>query len=139
MNSNNPIQKQPYWSSNSQWGCLFYQNIILHQESTQQVLLFLDKYMKRSGKDKQPINHPSAGSVFKRPEGAFAAALIEECGLKGCAVGGAEVSEKHAGFIINDHNASAEDVLSLIAHIKKVVKEKKNVDLTCEVKFIGRK
>ncbi len=90
-------------------------------------------------KDKQPINHPSAGSIFKRPEGAFAAALIEQCGLKGYAVGGAEVSEKHAGFIVNDRNATAKDVLSLIEHIKKVVKEQKNIDLTCEIRFIGRK
>jgi len=89
-------------------------------------------------KEKQPINHPSAGSVFKRPEGNFAAALIEECGLKGCGVGGAFVSPKHAGFIVNDNGATAKDVLELIAHIQKVVKEKKNVDLTCEVKFIGR-
>lgn len=87
---------------------------------------------------KQPINHPSAGSVFKRPEGFFAAALIEECGLKGYTVGGARVSPKHSGFIVNDDHASSEDVLALIRHIKNVVKESKNVDLCCEVKYIGR-
>ena len=90
-------------------------------------------------KTKQPINHPSAGSIFKRPEGAYAAALIEDCGLKGYTCGGAQVSPKHAGFIVNDNGATAEDVLQLIAHIQKVVKEKKNVDLCCEVKFVGRK
>ena len=89
-------------------------------------------------KTKQPINHPSAGSVFKRPEGYYAAALIEECGLKGYAVGGAQVSPKHSGFIVNDNGASAQDVLDLIGHIQKVVKDEKNVDLCCEVKFIGR-
>ncbi len=90
-------------------------------------------------KEKQPINHPSAGSVFKRPENGYAAALIEECGLKGYEYGGAQVSPKHAGFIVNDNGASAEDVLGLIEHIQKVVKEKKNVELCCEVRFVGRK
>ncbi len=89
-------------------------------------------------KTKQPINHPSAGSVFKRPETGYAAALIEECGLKGYTVGGANVSEKHSGFIVNDNNATAADVLALIDHIKTVVKQEKNVELCCEVKFIGR-
>ncbi len=88
-------------------------------------------------KQKQPINHPSAGSVFKRPSGYYAAALIDECGLKGYTVGGANVSEKHAGFIVNDHNASAEDVKELIKYIQKVVKEKKGVQLTCEIRMIG--
>ena len=90
-------------------------------------------------KEKQPINHPSAGSVFKRPKDGYAAALIEECGLKGCEYGGAQVSPKHAGFIVNDNGATAEDVLGLIEHIKKTVKEKKNTELCCEVRFIGRK
>lgn len=89
-------------------------------------------------KAKQPINHPSAGSVFKRPKEGYAAAMIEECGLKGYAIGGANVSEKHSGFIVNDNNATAEDVLRLIEHIKAVVKREKNVDLCCEVRFIGR-
>ena len=87
---------------------------------------------------KQPINHPSAGSIFKRPEGYYAAALIEECGLKGYTVGGAQVSPKHSGFIVNDNGASADDVLKLISHIRKVVLDEKNVDLNCEVRFIGR-
>lgn len=90
-------------------------------------------------KEKQPINHPSAGSVFKRPKDGYAAALIEECGLKGYEYGGAQVSPKHAGFIVNDNGASAEDVLGLIEHIQQVVKEKKNIELCCEVRFIGRK
>ena len=89
-------------------------------------------------KTKQPVNHYSAGSVFKRPdiEGCYAAALIEECGLKGYSVGGAEVSKKHSGFIVNDRNATAEDVRQLIEHIKKVVLEQKGIELCCEIKFV---
>ena len=87
-------------------------------------------------KTKQPVNHYSAGSVFKRPKGYYAAALIEECGLKGYAIGGAEVSKKHSGFIVNDHNATAEDVRQLVEYIKKVVLEKKGVELCCEIKFV---
>lgn len=88
-------------------------------------------------KDKQPLEYPSAGSTFRRPEGHFAGALIESSGLKGCRIGGAEVSEKHAGFIINVGNATAKDVLDLIAHVQKVVKEKHGVDLEPEVKITG--
>ena len=88
-------------------------------------------------KSKQPLEYPSAGSTFKRPEGYFAAALIEECGLKGASVGGAEVSEKHSGFIINKNNATCEDVKNLIAYVKKEVYKQKGVELHCEVKFIG--
>lgn len=87
-------------------------------------------------KDKQPLEYPSAGSTFKRPEGYFAGALIEQSGLKGASVGGAQVSQKHAGFVINKGGASCKDVLDLIAHCQKVVKEKFNVDLETEVKVI---
>ena len=69
-------------------------------------------------KSKQPYDMPSAGSVFKRPQGYYAAALIEECGLKGRRVGGAQVSEKHAGFIVNTGGATCQDVLGLIAEIQ---------------------
>lgn len=84
-------------------------------------------------RDKQPLEYPSCGSTFKRPEGYFAAALIEECGLKGCAVGGAQVSEKHSGFVINKGGASFEDVMELVRHIKRTVMEKKGVELECEM------
>ena len=87
-------------------------------------------------KSKQPLEYPSAGSTFKRPEGYFAAALIEECGLKGEHVGDAEVSVKHSGFIINKGNATCSDVLSLIEKVKEKVKEMKNVELECEVKLL---
>lgn len=88
-------------------------------------------------KQKQPLELPSAGSVFKRPEGYFAGKLIEDCGLRGFSIGGAEVSAKHCGFIVNRSNASTDDVLNLISHVQKVVKEKTGVFLETEVKIVG--
>ena len=89
-------------------------------------------------RDKQPLHQLSAGSTFKRPEGYFAGKLIEDCGLKGFKIGGAEVSEKHSGFVVNADNASAEDVKKLIAEVQRIVKEKFDVELETEVKFLGR-
>lgn len=86
-------------------------------------------------RDKQPLEYPSAGSTFKRPEGYFAGALIQECGLKGFCIGGAQVSEKHAGFVINKNNASTDDILKLIKHIQDTVYKTKGVLLETEVKF----
>ena len=94
-----------------------------------------DKLQRR--KDKQPLEYPSAGSTFKRPEGYFAGALIEESGLKGYTVGGAQVSEKHAGFVINKNKATATDVITLIKDVQKIVFEKHGVMLETEVKIIG--
>ncbi|WP_408645756.1 UDP-N-acetylmuramate dehydrogenase [Tindallia magadiensis] len=87
---------------------------------------------------KQPYDLPSAGSVFKRPEGFFAGKLIEDCGLKGCTVGKAKVSELHAGFIVNMGGATASDVLSLMEMIKNKVREKYEVELESELRIIGR-
>ncbi len=87
--------------------------------------------------DKQPLNLPSAGSVFKRPDGHFAGKLIEDSGLKGFSIGGAMVSDKHAGFIVNTGNATAKDVKELIKYIQNKVKEKFNVDLETEVLEVG--
>ena len=84
-------------------------------------------------REKQPLEFPSAGSTFKRPEGYFAGALIEQCGLKGFSIGGAQVSEKHSGFIINRDKASASDVLFLIEHIKSEVYKRFGVMLECEI------
>ncbi len=84
-------------------------------------------------KDKQPLEYPSAGSTFKRPEGYFAGALIEQCNLKGKSVGGAQVSEKHAGFVINKGNATSTDILDLIELIQTTVKEETGVTLQPEV------
>ncbi|HZX47132.1 MAG TPA: UDP-N-acetylmuramate dehydrogenase [Clostridia bacterium] len=91
----------------------------------------------RLRKEKQPLDLPSAGSTFKRPEGYYAGKLIEDAGLKGARIGGAMVSEKHCGFIVNMGNATAGDIVALINHIKKQVKEKFSVELQPEVKVIG--
>lgn len=88
-------------------------------------------------KDKQPLEFPSAGSTFKRPEGFFAGKLIEDSGLRGARVGGASVSSKHCGFVINDDNASAEDISKLIMCVQKTVKEKYDVLLETEVIRVG--
>ena len=88
-------------------------------------------------RQKQPLEYPSAGSTFKRPEGYFAAKLIEDAGLKGCSRGGAQVSEKHAGFVVNKGNATAKDVCELTDYIKSTVMEKFGVKLELEVVKVG--
>lgn len=97
----------------------------------------MDDFMARR-KDKQPLEFPSAGSTFKRPLGHFAGALIEKNNLKGVSVGGAMVSDKHAGFVINYDNATAEDVKELMKKIKEVVRKNDGVELEPEVIFIGK-
>ena len=87
-------------------------------------------------KTSQPLEYPSAGSTFKRPEGYFAAALIDQCGLKERTVGGARVSQKHAGFVINIGGATCADVLELIRQVQQCVKEEKGVDLEPEVRIV---
>lgn len=84
----------------------------------------------------QPLEYPSAGSVFKRPIGHFAGKLIQDCGLKGYSVGGAQVSQKHAGFIINTGGATAADIRTLTAYVQKTVLEKTGVELEREIQFI---
>lgn len=86
---------------------------------------------------KQPVQFPSAGSTFKRPVGGFAAALIEEAGLKGLTVGGAQVSEKHSGFVINIGGASCDDVIELMKQVRKIVLDKSGITLEPEVRIIG--
>ncbi len=93
--------------------------------------------LNRRRSEKQPLEYASAGSTFKRPEGYFAAKLIEDTGLKGMSVGDAEVSTKHSGFIINKGNAKAADILNLIKLVQKRVKSKFDVDLYTEVRIIG--
>ena len=95
----------------------------------------MDEVMRRR-REKQPLDFPSAGSVFKRPPGHYAGALIEQCGLKGRSVGGAQVSEKHAGFIINTGGAKAADVRALIAIVQAVVEQETGVLLEPEIKFV---
>jgi len=93
-------------------------------------------HLNEQRRAKQPLNMPSAGSTFKRPIGHFAGKLIGDAGLKGFKIGGALVSQKHAGFVVNDGNATAKDVLELIDHIKNVVQKKYNVLLEEEVVII---
>lgn len=107
----------------------------LHKDDPDCIRARMDEYMSRR-KEKQPLEYPSAGSVFKRPQGYFAGGLIEQCGLKGKAVGGAMVSRKHAGFIINTGGATCRDVLQLIEQIQNTVLQKTGVFLECEVKVM---
>ena len=97
----------------------------------------MDGFLNRR-KEKQPLQNPSAGSTIKRPQGYFAGALIEKNNLKGFSVGGAMVSEKHAGFVINRNNATSDDVKTLMAEIQKRVYENDIVKLEPEVIFVGR-
>lgn len=90
----------------------------------------------KSRKDNQPLEYPSAGSTFKRGEDFITAKLIDECGLKGYTIGGAQVSEKHAGFIINKDKATSKDIIELIDYVKKVVKEKKGKKIELEIEII---
>lgn len=107
----------------------------LFPKNKNEIFYLMQDTMERR-KAKQPLNRPSAGSVFKRPEGYYAAALIEQCGLKGLSVGDAQVSEKHSGFIVNNGRASSGDVLELIERVKGAVREKTGVELQCEIKYI---
>lgn len=89
--------------------------------------------------DKQPLEYPSCGSVFRRPPGHFAGQLIQEAGLQGYRIGGVEVSKKHAGFIVNVDNGTATDYEEMIAHVQKVVLENSGIELQPEVRVIGDK
>ena len=86
--------------------------------------------------EKQPLDYPSCGSTFKRPVGSYASKLIDECGLKGFSIGGAAVSEKHAGFVINQNNASTSDILELCEYIQNTVKDSTGFDLELEIEFL---
>lgn len=104
--------------------------------SKEEIQSKMDEYAQ-SRKEKQPIQFPSAGSVFKRGQDFIAAKLIDECGLKGYTVGGAQISTLHAGFIINIGNATAQDVISIIEHEKQVVLEKTGKNIELEVELLG--
>ena len=101
-----------------------------------EIKALMNDYIGRR-REKQPLEYPSAGSTFLRPEGYFAGALIEQCGLKGYTIGGAQVSEKHAGFVINIGGATSNDIKSLVQHIKATVLKNTGVELQCEIKFEG--
>ncbi|WP_408615878.1 UDP-N-acetylmuramate dehydrogenase [Lutispora saccharofermentans] len=101
------------------------------------IKMLMDEYSDRR-QSKQPLNMPSAGSVFKRPEGYYAGKLIEDAGLRGYTIGGAQISEKHCGFIVNTGDAAAKDIYNLIKHIQRTVYERFGVKLETEIRLIGR-
>ncbi|WBW50427.1 UDP-N-acetylmuramate dehydrogenase [Peptoniphilus equinus] len=113
-------------------GCTFK----LHPADKAGIRSTMDELMDRR-RAKQPLELPSSGSTFKRPPGHFAGKLITDCGLKGLRYGGAMISDKHAGFVVNVDSATAEDVKQLIATVQKVIKEEYNVSIEREVKYIG--
>lgn len=104
-----------------------------NKEKIKEKMVEYTEYRKKN----QPINYPSAGSVFKRGEDFITAKLIDECGLKGYSVGGAKVSNLHAGFIINTGNATAKDVIEIVEHVKKAVYNKFNKEIELEIEIIG--
>ncbi len=110
----------------------------LDEGDYEQITAAMKDYAQRRA-DKQPLDMPSAGSTFKRPEGYFAGQLIEEAGLKGFSYGGAQVSEKHAGFVVNKGGATSSDIETLIGLVKEKVFENSGVILEPEVKIIGKK
>lgn len=110
--------------------------IQLEKGNKEEIKSKIEEYSK-SRREKQPLNMPNAGSVFKRGEGFVTAKLIDECGLKGYSIGDAEVSTLHAGFIVNKGNAIAEDVLKLMQYIKEKVQEKFNVNIEPEIRILG--
>lgn len=109
-------------------GCTFK----LSNGVKEDILAFMEDIMQRRI-DKQPLDKPSAGSSFKRPVGHFAAALIDQCGLKGCSIGGAQVSEKHAGFIVNTGSATCKDIVELAEYVERTVLEKSGVAIEKEM------
>lgn len=109
---------------------------LLEEGNAEQIKATMDELAARR-REKQPLEYPSAGSTFKRPEGYFAGELIMNAGLRGFRIGGAQVSEKHCGFVINMGNASAADIMDLIREVQLRVKDKFNVELESEVVFLG--
>ena len=108
----------------------------LSKGNKEEIFMKMEDFRSRREK-KQPLEFPSAGSTFKRPEGHFAGQLIDNAGLRGYSIGGAKVSDKHCGFIINMGNATSSDIYNLILKVQKTVKEKFNVELLTEVKLLG--
>lgn len=108
----------------------------LKKGNSNEIKAKIDEYMENR-REKQPLEYPNAGSVFKRKDNYITAKLIDECGLKGYSIGDAEVSQKHAGFIINKGSASSKDVLDLIDYIKKIVKDKYKIDIETEIIVLG--
>ena len=110
--------------------------LLAHAEKPEQIMQRMEE-LKKQRVEKQPLEYPSAGSTFKRPEGYFAGKLIMDAGLRGFSVGGAAVSEKHCGFVVNKGGATAADICTLMDEVTKIVQEKYAVTLEPEVKKVG--
>jgi len=117
-------------------GIILSGKIKLEKGNKEEIKTKMEEYSK-TRREKQPLNMPNAGSIFKRGEGYITAKLIDECGLKEYRIGDAEVSELHAGFIVNKGNATAKDILNLIQYIKYKIKEKFNIDIETEIRIFG--
>ncbi|WP_136479333.1 UDP-N-acetylmuramate dehydrogenase [Acetivibrio thermocellus] len=117
-------------------GIVIKTSMKLKKGNKEEIKALMDDLTQRR-QEKQPLEMPSAGSIFKRPEGYFAGKLIEDCGLRGHRIGGAEVSQKHCGFIVNTGDAKAKDILDLIEYIRNTVKMKFGVDMQTEVRIVG--
>jgi len=117
--------------------CLITETVMSLEPGRREDISARMEELLRRRSDKQPLELPSAGSVFKRPPGRFTGKVIGDCGLKGYAIGGAQVSEKHCGFIVNRGGATAKDVLLLIEHIKNTVRGRFGVELECEIRLVG--
>ncbi len=126
--------RSSFLQKNNDYICL-EATITLKKGNTEEIMELINERKKRR-LETQPLEYPSAGSVFRNPEGDFAGRLIEEIGYKGKSIGGAKVSEKHANFIINNGNATGEDIKKLINEIKEKVKEKYNIELKVEQEFV---
>lgn len=118
-------------------GLIVLSALFAFEKDSPQAIAARVKELQDKRNSKQPVNYPSAGSTFKRPAGGFAAALIDEAGLKGYRVGGAMVSEKHAGFVINAGGATAQDVLDVMRHVRETVYARSGILLEPEVRLIG--
>lgn len=122
------FEKNPAW-------CILSATLRLQQGDAGAILAQMQDYLDRR-KAKQPLEWPSAGSTFKRPQGAFAGRLIEDCGLRGFTVGGAQISEKHCGFVINRGGATCADVVALTEEVKRIVREKTGYVLEREIRVV---
>lgn len=122
------FEKNPGW-------CILSATVRLRRDDADSVLERMQEFLRRR-KEKQPLEWPSAGSTFKRPQGAFAGQLIEQCGLRGFTVGGAQISEKHCGFVINRGGATCADVVSLTDQVREIVREKTGFVLEREIRVV---
>lgn len=126
--------RSSYLQKNKDYICLEV-NITLAKGNSEEIMTLINERKKRR-LETQPLEYPSAGSVFRNPEGDFAGRLVEEIGYKGKCIGDAKVSDKHANFIINNGNATGEDIKKLIIEIKEKIKEKYNIELKVEQEFV---